>query len=134
MTALFESSVVSSNPEYVALRDHPRNAALREIASQLWLSFAPYADPSFPQLFADQLHPRFWEMYLAVRLLEKGLKLIPKSASRGPDIHAIFSGNDLWIEAVAPEEGEGPDAVPSLEEHESYEPYPEDKIILRFTN
>jgi len=134
MTMLIRTTITSSNPEYVALREHPRNAPLREIAEHLWARFSPYADPSFPELFAQHIHPRFWEMYLGVQLLEKGVNLVPKTSSHGPDVHARLADQDVWIEAVAPREGTGKDAVPFVEEKLSFEPIPEDKIILRFTN
>jgi hypothetical protein len=134
MPSLFDCSADSFSPDYLALRDSPRTAPLRDIAQRLWTKFQPYADPSFPDLFAQQLHARFWEMYLAVCLLDKGFELVPKASSRGPDVHLILNQRDVWIEVVAPSPGEGTDAVPSIEEKPRFEPIPEDKIILRFTN
>ena len=134
MAPLISSSIKSNNPEYVALRDYPRNASLREIAEELWRKFSPFADPYFPEYFAENIHTRFWEMYLAVCLLDKGMDLVPKGKSYGPDIHVKLDGQDLWIEAIAPSEGSGKDAVPLIEEKPKFEPIPEDKIILRFTN
>ena len=130
MIGLFDASIVSSRSDYIALRDHPRNAPLRQIADELWGRFFPYADPLFPHEFALHLHHRFWEMYLAVSLLENGLLLQPKRSSKGPDIHLKLALGDVWVEAVAPDEGQGPDAVPPLRDNASFGPVPEDKIIL----
>jgi len=134
MKKLLNNSIQSTNPNYIALVESPRNAQLRQIAEELWVEFHLYADPHFPQKFADHLHQRFWEMYLAIQLLHKNIQLIPRISSMGPDIHAQNGDQDIWIEAVAPTEGVGLDAVPKIMDSPKFEPLPEDKIILRFTN
>lgn len=134
MTDLFDPSIPSNNDIFLRLRDDSRFAHKRQYCEEMWRDFAPYADPNFPREFADQLHPRFWEMYLGVQLITRGFGLISGKTEGGPDFHFKLNDQDVWVEATAPDEGEGPDAVPSLEEHNSYTPIPEDRIILRFTN
>jgi hypothetical protein len=100
----------------------------------MWDTFSPFADPNFPQEFARNLHSRFWEMYLGLRLLGRGFSLIPKSSSLGPDFHIRIHGAHVWLEATAPSDGQGPDAVPSIFDLNGRSPVPEDKIILRFAS
>ena len=63
-----------------------------------------------------------------------GFDLQPRSSSHGPDIHLILDGENVWIEATAPSEGVGEDAVPTLDEHSGYVPVPEDNVILRYSS
>ncbi len=100
----------------------------------LWEKFAPFADRSFSQEFALNPHQRFWEMYLGSRLLDIGFELQPRASDKGPDFHLIIDNSNVWIEATAPSEGVGVDSVPTLMEHSRFDPIPEEKIILRFTN
>jgi len=134
MKDLFEYVVGKASAEFVALRDEPRNAQMKKLAQEMWQKFAIWADPNFPEQFSQHLHPRFWEMYLGVRLLENNFQLVPKKSSDGPDFHILLGGKNLWIEATAPESGLGNDAVPSIFEHDRFQQVPEDKIVLRFTN
>ena len=134
MKDLFEYVVGKASAEFVALRDEPRNAQMKKLAQEMWQKFATWADPNFPEQFSQHVHPRFWEMYLGVCLLENNFQLVPKKSSDGPDYHILLNGKNLWIEATAPEAGSGNDAVPSIFEHDKFHPVPEDKIILRFTN
>jgi hypothetical protein len=134
MKNLFDFEMPQASPEYLALRDETYNTHLKNLAQEMWCIFSDWADSTFPQQFAYNVHPRFWEMYLGVRLLDLKFQLIPKQSSFGPDFHVVLDGKNLWIEATAPTEGSGNDAVPSLYEHSGIDPVPEDKIILRFTN
>jgi hypothetical protein len=134
MSDLFGIAVPSSTPDYIALRDDPSHVALKNLAQDLWHSFEAFADPEFRNQFALQIHPRFWEMYLGAWLVRAGFALLPRTSSAGPDFHLRREGRDIWIEAAAPDEGQGPDAVPSILEDRPNAAVPEDQIILRFTN
>ena len=135
MNDLFESDVPQASAEFIALRDEPRNAQMKKLAQDMWQTFSPWADPDFPLQFSHNVHPRFWEMYLGIRLLERRFHLVQKkSTSFGPDFQILLDGNKLWVEATAPEVGQGKDVVPSIYELDGSKPVPEDKIILRFTN
>jgi hypothetical protein len=88
----------------------------------MWTTYEPYADTDFCKAFATDEDTRFWEMYLTLILLE-GRKTLRKRAeltlaqrNTGPDI-CIEKGNRLiWIEAMAPDQGDEKnlDRVPEL--------------------
>lgn len=101
----------------------------RSAIDKMWRKYEQHADSNFAVEFA--LHPRerFWEMLLTVSLLEAGFDLsCPKP---GPDIRLQTDAGPIWIEAVAPTPGSGPDEVPEPPENATFD-YPEDQIILRF--
>jgi hypothetical protein len=62
---------------------------------------------------------------------------VPKTRNKGPDVCLKVNNIKIWIEAVAPSGGEGPDAIvqPKLEigQIHWFKP-PEEKIILRYLN
>lgn len=134
MSDLFDIVAISPSAEYVALRDAPRNSALKARAQQLWRTFEPFADSQFRKEFALHLHPRFWEMYLGAWLVQNEYGLQPRKNREGPDFHIRRDDRSVWLEATAPDEGAGPDAVPSIYEGRGHEPVPEDLMVLRFTN
>jgi hypothetical protein len=102
--------------------EYPAERTIRDGLERLWQVYEPYADIDFRLRFARQPDPHFWEMYLAVQLLEAGKNVRPRSDLRatdrdtGPDIRIVEEGRTVWIEAVTPEVGdpENPDRVPSL--------------------
>lgn len=82
----------------------------------MWERYEPYADPDFRQGFARDMEARFWELYLAIMLMDAGRKLLPRlerpRTGGQPDICVLDNGRRIWIEAIAPTEGEpGPDQL-----------------------
>lgn len=134
MNSLFLESISITDPNYSSLRDEPRLTRVKEYCLHLWKQYHTFADSNFPIEFAKNLNERFWELYLGVYLLEKGFELLPKKSSEGPDFQFIIDENRFWVEATTASEGEGSDSVPELQEQDRFEPIPEEKIILRFTN
>lgn len=100
----------------------------------MWVRTRDFLDPDFTYRFASELPQRYWELWLACLLLERGFELEPKQKSQGPDFHIRLDGKDVWIEAAVPGEGTGTDSVPSIYASTGIDPLPVDKIILRFTN
>jgi type I restriction enzyme S subunit len=99
-----------------------------------WSEFEPYADENFQTAIAMDFYARFWEMYLTCFLLDKGFALVKRSernGNSGPDICIKDGERNIWIEAVAPTNGEGGDAL----EAESSTPQPvwedQEGIVLR---
>ena len=90
--------------------------AVRDALEAMWEVYEPYADPDFKPAFARDPDARFWEMYLACRLLDGGKTLLLAAArKRGggqPDICVLDEGRRIWIEAIVPDRGpDGPDQV-----------------------
>ena len=133
MSPLIADTVSAPDAIYSALATDEALGAHRAYVETLWSRFAPYADPDFQQQIACQFHPRFWEMYLACQLLDLAVDLQHRRPGLGPDLLAHVNGRHIWIEAIAPGHGSGPDAVPPLEEHEMFVPVPTDSFVLRLT-
>ena len=73
-------------------------------------------------------------MYLAVTLSERGLP-VTRHGNEGPEFFVPLGRRRLWIEAVAPGPGAGPDRVPEpVFGHPIAVDVPVEKILLRFTN
>ncbi len=94
-------------------------------------------DPHFLSDAREHFVQRTWEMYLACALLDAGFAL-ERPPPKGPDILTTVDGTKLWIEAVAPTAGEGPDAVPAPEKRGrmvgrvwSGSPLSDESLILR---
>jgi hypothetical protein len=122
---LFDISCPDADQGYTniqAAEPGTQGAHIREGLEELWSRYEPYADTDFRGEFARQPDTRFWEMYLAVSLLERGKKLRLRSeltaAQRdtGPDICIRKSSRNIWIEAIAPAKGAATnfDRVPDL--------------------
>jgi len=118
LASLWDVDVKNPDPGFLNLRAASAIAE-RNIVKNLdamWALFEPYADTDFRTEFARQPDTRFWEMYLACRLLSAGRTLLPaadrKRTGGQPDICILDGGRRIWIEAIAPSIGqEGPDQV-----------------------
>jgi len=72
-------------------------------------------------------------MYLTYSLLDFGFDIKKKHRHEGPDVHIIEAGQSIWVEAIAPSAGNGPDSISIPDGNEAFL-VPEDKIVLRFTS
>lgn len=133
MTAPFFQPGLASEP-YEAVRDCAHRIHLKERIEALWSIYAPYADLQFLDDAKHQFHQRTWEMYVGCVLIQHRLE--PKKVSdQGPEFYIVIGGKKVWIEAIAAEPGQGPDAVPPLPNNpEVAQPVPEKEILLRLTN
>ena len=86
---------------YSNTRDHPRGSDSRAFCDALWRRYSPLADPHFREDARSQFLQRFWEMYLAVALLERGLS-VKRHGKEGPEFFVPLGTRRVWIEAVAP--------------------------------
>ncbi|WP_057465844.1 hypothetical protein [Pseudovibrio sp. POLY-S9] len=89
---------------------------MHELIECMWKTYEPYADPDFREGFARDVDGRFWEMYIGCSLLEAGHTLLPVSEREKeggqPDICVLENGRRIWIEAIAPDDGQvGPDQI-----------------------
>lgn len=117
---------------YLNTRDDPRGADHKCFTEALWVRFHPLADTHFREDARNHFLQRFWEMYLAVTLLEHGFDL-RRDGDDGPEFYALLGNSRVWFEAIAPGPGDGPDQVPQLVPGEATK-VPTEKILLRFTN
>lgn len=120
---------------YNALRDgrSEHSAAARERCTNMWEIYQRHADDQFVIEFAKQTHARYWEMYLAMSLIDIGYDIeCPKP---GPDVGITFEGVKIWFEATCPGPGElgSFDYIGEPALGKAYT-VPNEKIILRYLN
>lgn len=123
-----------SCPIYCRTRDKTdeHNIRGREFLETLWRDYAAFLDPDALQRATQNLPTVFWELYVAHALHNSGISLQPqartKQNKKGPDLFA--ADPDIWIEAVMPDMGIGPDAMEYQELGTAYK-VPVDPFILR---
>ena len=137
--SLFNAAGPNCDPLWEKLRngDNPRYSAVKRELELMWENYQPYADPNFRQEFANHVHQRFWEIYLACHLLDHKRKLMPraKQSSKGPDILIEEGMRRIWIEAVAPTPGnfKNPDKVTDIRFDGTVNSVPNKELLLRVT-
>ena len=122
----------TTDQAYVNVRESPNLAEAKRFVESLWPRFQPLADSNFQTDAKNHFLQRFWEMYLACSLMERGLEL-HKVDDAGLEYYFNEGGRRVWLEAVAPSPGKGPDRVPEIVYGEAYT-VPSEKVILRFTS
>lgn len=122
----------ATDPGYVNVRDNERLQFARDFTESLWPIYRPYADTHFREDAMHHFLQRFWEMYLACTLLYRGFK-IERVGNEGPEFYFLCGENRIWVEAIAPGPGDGPDRVPDLRIGEVDTVW-EEKIVMRYTH
>ena len=122
----------ATDPGYRHVRDLPNWREAKDFTESLWSKYRHLADPHFLTDARNHFLQRFWEMYLACTLLERGMEL-HRVGNEGPEFFFLCGGRRIWIEAIAPGPGTGPDRVPETEYGKAYT-VPTDKILLRYTS
>lgn len=120
----------AKDKRYIALRENCKLRQSRRFVEGLWSKFAPYADNGFIAKIANDFQTRFWEMYLAVSLMENGHSIT--SGDSGPDVKVTTFDTPIWIEAINRGIGNNPDSLelaPQCEEKGGI--VPEEAIVLR---
>ena len=118
---------------YRNTRDDPRGADDKAFVEKLWALCHHLVDRPCRTDARKHFLQRFWEMYLAVTLLERGFDLYP-GKKKGPEFYALLGNRRVWFEAIAPNPGTGPDQVPPLVFDEiEMATIPTEQILLRFT-
>jgi hypothetical protein len=145
---LFDVNVPDASQGYRNIRDAESGsdgARIREGLNALWPNYGPYADSHFREEFAKQPDSRFWEMYLTVRFLDARKKLRSRAGlagadrDTGPDICIRKCSRNIWIEAIAPAQGDGKknlDRVPDLfpASSDEFKDLPRREVELRITS
>jgi hypothetical protein len=119
------------DPSYVAMSTMTTRPELRDYLESLWDQYKLYADSNFPNEFKKQFSQRAWELHLGSTLLNKGYALADHS-NVGPDFKIPYGDNNIWIEAIAVEKGDGRDKVPDIEYGKAVD-VPEKEMLLRLT-
>ncbi len=134
MRPFFELGPVT-DARYRILRDDdlPIVAEGRAFVEELWRLSQDYLDSDLPSAAKHDYLPRFWEMYVCACVLRGGMAPVPRAArtprSSGPDL--LLASPKVWVEAVLPTSGSGPDSPPSPTIRGVYW-VPEDQLKLRF--
>ena len=111
LAMLIDKRYKQENGWYTALAERPdENDELISCLNEMWALYEPYADSNFSSGFAHDPFARYWEMCLAIRLLNEGKQLLKKDELKknapNPDICVIEKTCKVWIEAVCPTEGD----------------------------
>lgn len=133
--SFFQAPGHATDKSYSNAKSNPET---RRFTEELWQEFFRlrlHESDTLSQAKSD-FHAVFWEMYLGVALHRSGLNPIRESR-QGPDFLACVNGQRISFEAVAPQAGEGADAVPPihpLSKGGGFRRVPREKMILRITN
>lgn len=122
----------SSDIAYINVRDLSHHKVTRFFVDSLWVKFKPLADQHFQEDAKNHFLERFWEMYVAVAFMDRGLNLV-SLGGEGPEFYFEASRQRIFVEAIAPGPGDGADKVLEPRCGIAYE-VPTEKILLRFTN
>jgi hypothetical protein len=131
---LIRSDAEDPDLTYRTLRDNHKRSDDRQFAERLWSTYWPFADNNFFVGIPRDFAARFWEMDLACVLLRLNF-VLEERRRHGPDICIGPPGRRVWIEAVAPTDGDGPNASPGLDCDLQARTFAgENGILLRFRN
>ena len=117
---------------YRNVRESKFLESARVYTEKLWRIYEPYADRHFRQDAREHFLQRYWEMYLTVALIERGIKPVRVSGT-GPEFYFQHAGRRVWVEAIAPGPGRGKDRVPEDLSKHGFS-VPTEKILLRYTS
>jgi len=131
MTKLFEGIENPQDPDLIYLL---HSLEIISFIESLWQKFEPYADKNYRSDMQSHFHSRLWEMYLACSLIKQDMILIPKLNNEGPDLRLNINGLTVSIEAIAPENGVGSNAVPPVQgsDDQKFTQLPTNQIELRY--
>jgi type I restriction enzyme S subunit len=122
----------ATDPGYAHVRDVERWRFARHFVESLWPNYRPFADPHFREDAMHHFLQRFWEMYLGCTLLDRGFK-IERVGNEGPEFYFLCGERRIWVEAIAPGPGDGPDRVDEPKPGEAFT-VSDEKIVMRYTH
>ena len=131
---LFIDNIKSCDELYLLVRDEERCIKYKIYMQNLWDIYQPFADKDFPKQLSQDLHARFWEMYLTCTLIDNSFTVVPKQTrAKGPDIRIEHTSTTIWVESAVPTSGDlsKPDSVPNLQ-MDIAQKVPDDQIVLRY--
>jgi hypothetical protein len=129
----FKDSIKNESKLYARIRDYEKDFSIKSQIESFWNKYEPYAPHNFLETIQMErnFHQRWWEMFLGVGLLNLNFKIQTSNIERGPDFKFVLPSKIIWVEAVAPNIGEGEDALPKLQY--GVEKLPEKAFLLRLT-
>jgi hypothetical protein len=134
----FQDSGVVVDPLYEKVRaaNNPYCLKARNLIERMWPACARFIDEDAAQRATVDFSAVWWELYLAFSLSQLGVALLcrdekPTFGKGRPDI--ITKSPRVWIEAVTPTAGEGPDALAEPEPGKVFD-VPIEGYILRLRN
>ncbi len=92
------------NLTYAIINTMGRIAPLKHELEGWYQELSDYLDREYPEQAMKNFHQRIWELYCG-RLLNKRFKLIKKSSKPGLPDFLFESGESIWLEATAPDNG-----------------------------
>jgi len=137
MESFFLSKTENEDWLYSQIRDCSERAEIKKQIECFWEKYRKYA-PVSEQYFLseiqkrDQFKQRWWEMILAIGLLNIGTNIQKKSKKEGPDI-IIGNPPKTYIEAIAPKMGEAKDKLPEMQWNGVFD-LPKKQFLLRLTS
>lgn len=118
---------------YGRIRDDPRGEEHRTQLEAMWGEYQDRAPKGFRRKLQCAFHQRWWEMCLAVGLLNIGHNIQTSKRDYGPDFRLSPGSNrTIWLEAVAPGPGITGQALPELSE--GVFDLPEEQFLLRLSS
>lgn len=122
----------ASDPTFVLNRDEKNREDDRRVIEAMWRRYEPYCpDKNFLAEVRRSFSARMWEMSLACSFLDNGHTL-RKPSAHGPDICIQSPQGNIWVEAIAVKQGDGPDRVPDPV-YDQAEWFSDEAHILRYT-
>jgi len=137
MESFFLNKTKNEDRLYSQIRGYSKRAEIKKQIECFWEKYRKYA-PVSEQHFLSKIQKKgqfkqhWWEMILAIGLLNIGIKIQKKSSEEGPDI-IIEKPLKTYIEAVAPKMGETKDKLPEMQWDGVFDP-PKKQFLLRLTS
>lgn len=115
---------------YGQIRDDLRRHKSKTQIESFWGKYRKHKSRNFLREAQVNFYQRWWEMFLAVGLLNLNFDIKTDKDDKGPDIKVILPSNKVvWIEAVAPNIGRTDDSVPPI--MDVFSSLPEREFLLR---
>ena len=99
MTTSFFLPGAAPDDGYRDVRDLDNLKHLRDFVEGLWAEYQHLADKHFRQDAKAHFEERFWEMYLAVALLQRGYEVQP-AGDNSPDLRVMDGDNPRVVKKL----------------------------------
>ena len=139
MNYFFQKSKDNEDWLYSQIRDYSERAEIKKQIECFWKKYrkyAPVSEQHFLSIIQEKgsFKQRWWEMILSVGLLNIGIEIQKKKTEEGPNVliyDPIKVSPKIYIEAVAPKEGETEYKLPEMKL--GVHNLPEKEFLLRLS-